>query len=123
MMTNKIEVTAKCLAVGQVQTVGQNGFRKRDLVLHDDSGKYPQLLAFTLKKDNVDRVNSQMVGHTLKVTGYVESREWNGRYFTEVTAVKVEDQEMAEAVGSGAPAPAEPNETVDYGEVADDMPF
>lgn len=119
-MNNKIEVEAKCLAVGQVQTVGQNGFRKRDVVLVEqgENQRYPTMVAFTLKQDKVDFVSEKDVGKTLKITGYVESREWNGLYFTEVTAVYV----ARVGAGKNTPEPAEPD-AVDYGEVSDDMPF
>lgn len=115
-MNNKIEITATCSHVGEVETIGKNGFKKRTFVLKDESGKYPKIVAFTLKKDKVDKIDGRHVGSTVKVTGYVESREWNGKYFTEVTAVGVEIISEAQAV----PDAAEPTP---YEEIAEDIPF
>lgn len=117
-MNNKIEVTALCDYVGEVREFS-SGFKKRVFVLKEEheGNKYPTLLAFTLKKDNVDLVKKLDEGKTLKVTGYVESREWEDpktgdvKFFSDVTAVKVEVQ------GRNVPPPADPNEEID------DMPF
>jgi hypothetical protein len=89
-MNNKIEITATCSHVGDIETVGQNGFKRRTFVLKDESGKYPKMLAFTLKKDKCDKIDHRSVGKTVKAVGYIESREWNSKYFTEVTAISVE---------------------------------
>lgn len=118
-MNNKIEVTALCDYVGEVQEFS-SGFKKRVFALKEghEGNKYPTLLAFTLKKDNVDLVKTSDENKVLKVVGYVESRDWvdpktgNVKFFSEVTAVKVEVQ------GRNVPPPADPNE-----EFVDDMPF
>ena len=89
-MNNKIEIEATCSHVGEVETIGSNGFKKRTFVLKDESGQFPKSIAFTLKKDNVIKINSDFVGCLVRASGYVESREWQGRYFTEITAVSVE---------------------------------
>lgn len=117
-MNNKIEITATCSHVGEIETIGQNGFKKRTFCLKDESGQYPKILAFTLKKDKVDKIDSRHVGSTVKATGYVESREWNGKYFTEVTAVSVEVVSAAKSAPVAAVPPPDLAE-----EVADDIPL
>jgi hypothetical protein len=117
-MNNKIEITATCSHVGEVETIGQNGFKKRTFVLKDESGQYPKILAFTLKKDKVDKIDRRHVGSTVKAIGYVESREWQGRYFTEVTAVGVE------VVSAAKPTPAiPPPAAVEEAETDEELPF
>lgn len=118
-MNNKIEITATCSHVGEVETIGQNGLKKRTFVLKDESGQYPKILAFTLKKDKVDKIDRRSVGKTIKAVGYVESREWNGRYFTEVTAVSVE---VVSATKS-TPVAAEPPADISDDTISDDIPF
>lgn len=117
-MNNKIEITATCSHVGDVENVGQNGFKKRTFVLKDESGQYPKILAFTLKKDKVDKIDRRHVGSTVKAIGYIESREWQGRYFTEVTAVGVEIVSAAKAAPA-VPPPA----AVEEAEANEDLPF
>jgi hypothetical protein len=118
-MNNKIEITATCSHVGEVETIGQNGFKKRTFVLKDESGQYSKIVAFTLKKDKVDKINRRHVGSTVKAVGYVESREWQGRYFTEVTAVGVEIVSAAKTT----PVVAEPPADISDDTVSDDIPF
>lgn len=117
-MNNKIEITATCSHVGDIETIGQNGFKKRTFVLKDESGQFPKIVAFTLKKDKVAKIDRRSVGKTVKAIGYVESREWNGKYFTEVTAVGVEV-----VSAKAAPVVAEPPADIYDDTVSDDMPF
>lgn len=117
-MNNKIEITATCSHVGDVESIGQNGFKKRTFVLKDESGQYPKIVAFTLKKEKIDKIDSRHIGSTVKATGYVESHEWNGRFFTEVTAVGVE------IVSAAKTAPAiPPPAAVEEADTDEDLPF
>lgn len=117
-MNNKIEITATCSHVGDVESIGQNGFKKRTFALKDESGQYPKLVAFALKKDKVNLIDRRHVGSTVKAIGYVESREWQGRYFTEVTAVGVE------IVSAAKTAPAiPPPAAVEEADTDEDLPF
>jgi hypothetical protein len=117
-MNNKIEITATCSHVGEVETIGQNGFKKRTFTLKDDSGQYPKIVALTLKKDKVNLIDRRHVGSTVKAIGYVESREWNGKFFTEVTAVSVEIVSAAKT-DPAIPPPAAVEEADPY----EDLPF
>jgi hypothetical protein len=116
-MNNKIEITATCSHVGEIETIGQNGFKKRTFVLKDESGQYPKLLALTLKKDKVDKIDRRSVGKTVKVVGYVESREWQGKYFTEVTAIGVDVVSAAKA------STVEDELPISDDTISDDIPF
>jgi hypothetical protein len=119
-MKNKIEVEAECCYIGEVETFS-SGFTKRTICLKEQKqdSKYPTYLAFTLKKDNTGLVNETYKGRILKVTGFVESRDWQDpqtgkvKFFTDVVAVKVA---LADA-SADVPPPAEPPEDLD------DMPF
>lgn len=123
---NKYEMTAECAFVGPIETVGQNGFQKRTVVLVEDKdGKFPKFLAWELKKDRVNLVNAKDVGKKFTVSGYPESRAWtdkNGvkRFFTSLTAINITRYEKDDA--TPAPAEVDGDEVVNY-EDADDMPF
>jgi aspartyl/asparaginyl-tRNA synthetase len=116
-MNNKIEITATCSHVGEIESIGQNGFKKRTFVLKDKSGQYSKILAFTLKKDKVDKIDRRSVGKTVKVVGYVESREWQGKYYTEVTAIDVEVVSAAKA------STVEDELPISDDTISDDIPF
>lgn len=50
--------------------------------------KYPKLVAFdTFKGDIIEFVNDTTDGTQLEVEFEVESREWNGRYFSNINAI------------------------------------
>ena len=98
-MNTKIEVTGTCAYVGEVQGFA-SGFKKRTFVLREESqgqdGKtYTHLLAFDLKREDVNLVNESCRNQQLTVVGFVESRSWKNpqtgelKFFTEVTARKV----------------------------------
>jgi aspartyl/asparaginyl-tRNA synthetase len=116
-MNNKIEITATCSHVGEIESIGQNGFKKRTFILKDKSGQYSKILAFTLKKDKVDKIDRRSVGKTVKVVGYVESREWQGKYYTEVTAIDVEVVSTAKA------STVEDELPISDDTISDDIPF
>jgi hypothetical protein len=99
-MNNRIEITANCSFVGKIEEVGAKKFRKRTFVLEEteEGNKYPTRIAFTLKQEKTLLVKSDDVGKKLKVIGYVESREWQGKYYTELTAfnvARVQESEVA----------------------------
>ena len=124
-MKTKIEVTAECVFVGEVEELGQKKFQKRTFVLQDkeDGENYPTTLAFVLIKERTALVQPSMKGKILSVSGYVESRAWenpkNGKvqYFTEVKAVSVSVADGKNAT----PEPADPSGSFDNDD-SDNMP-
>ena len=123
------EYTGIVEAVCEKQTFA-SGFCKRDLVLTDDEGqqsKYPNHIAFTFKKDNCALLDSVKKGDRAKVRFAIDGRVWNDpktgkdKYFTDLTALKLE---MLNGDGSSTepvPQPAEAPD-VDVGDV-EDLPF
>lgn len=130
-MNNKLTVTAKCCFVGEIETVGKNGFKKRTFTLKEElpGGQYPTYLAFTLKQKRCDLVSHADEGRTLTVTGFAESRDWTDRktgkvkFFTDITAIKVERaQGDPDETVPDAPVPPE-DDDIPAGAADDDMPF
>lgn len=97
-MDNKIVIRGKVCHIGEVETVGANGFVKRTFVIKDENemSRFPKILAFTLKKDNCGLIDSSFKGQIVDVTAYVESRDWEDpktgtlKFFTDVTAVGIQ---------------------------------
>ena len=82
-----------------------SGFTKRDVVVTDNSGKYPNPVKFTFKKDNVSLVESLMVGLTVTIDFYIEGRRFETdkgvRFFDDhnavgVTVEKIEAKEVCD---------------------------
>ena len=100
-----MEITGKVTNVLPAQSgTGKNGneWVKNGFVIQTQ-GEYPKIVCFSVMgKDRWEKMNIQ-VGMTYNVSFDVESREWNGKYFTELTAWKTM------AIGGQAathPAPA-----------------
>jgi hypothetical protein len=61
-MSSKIEIKGKCIHIGEEK----NGYQT--FTIEDSSGEYPLILSFDI----------------VEMSGYVSSREWQGRYFTSI---------------------------------------
>lgn len=66
--------------VKPVETVGQKGFQKRTFVIQTEGGQWPKYLAVELHKEAVENAPAQ--GDEITVEMYIESREWQGKWFT-----------------------------------------
>ncbi len=75
-----------------------NAWRKREYVLETQE-TYPKKVCFNLFGDRIDQY-PMAVGEDVTVSFDLESREFNGRWYTDVRAYKVEK--------GGAAAPAAP---------------
>ena len=80
-----------------------NPWKKREYVLEFSEGQYPRRLHFTCFGDNADRI---ILEPGAQVTVYfdLDSREYNGRWYTEARAWRV-DPVAAPAAPAAAPAP------------------
>ena len=75
-----------------------SGFTKRDLVVEEekDNPKWPNIVAFTFKKEAVGKLEGLKPGDRVKVGFAVDGREWTDprtgatRYFTDLTALFLE---------------------------------
>lgn len=98
---------------------GKNGpWKKQDIVLETE-GQYPKKVCVAIWGDKADAKVLQ-VGATLKIDFDVESREYNGKWYTDVKAWKVE------SAGGGAAADshdAPPFTDEGPAESENDLPF
>jgi len=91
------EYTGVVKKVQPTQTFN-SGFTKRELVLTDDidsTSRFPNVIAFTFKKDNCSLLDSVQEGQRVKVRFAIDGREWTNpqgqvKYFTDLTALKIE---------------------------------
>ena len=70
-----MEVTGKIKKIDETKTFGNNGFRKRELVITTDE-QYPQMLMIEFVQDKCDLLNSFKVGEEIKVSINLRGREW-----------------------------------------------
>ncbi len=99
-------------------------FQAREFVIVVENGNYPQYVKFQLVQDRCSLMDNYNEGDMLKVHFDLRGREWNGKYFTNLNAWRVEAAQAA----ASAPAP----EAADFPSVADapsaedigdDLPF
>lgn len=102
-------------------------FQKRDFVI-ETQGQYPKKICLQLFGDKVNECPN--VGEEVKVSFDIESREWNGKWFTQLNAWKVERPGVAQTAPT-PPAqqgmqPAYPHPTPPPpapAQQSDDLPF
>jgi len=98
-----------------------SGFSKREFVVTSEEDRYPQDIKLDCLKEKEEILKGFKEGDQVTVHFDIRGREYNGRYFVDLNAWKMES-------GSGAPAqdgPAsDPEDTTDYGADGDeDIPF
>lgn len=102
----------------------KNGpWRKQDFVL-ETQGQYPKPVCITQWGEKIEEFAVQE-GEQITVHIDIQSREYNGRWYTDVKAWRV-DREEATPQGPGHPGPfPEPTESdlSDPGGLDDDLPF
>ena len=122
-----MQISARLIQVLPLQTgTGKNGqWKKQDIIVETEGSTYPKKICVSIWGDKIDAGQLQP-GNQLKIDFDVESREYNGRWYTDVKAWKVES-----AGGSSAGAPATvsdfPAQTASTGaagkDADDDLPF
>ena len=125
-----MEITGKIKLIGETQTFGASGFRKRELVVTTDE-QYPQMLMVEFVQDKTDALNSYSVGEDVKVSINLRGREWVNpegvaKYFNSIQGWRIEKLQASAPQGGVPPVEAidafEPADTVSDSE-PDDLPF
>ena len=112
-----------------------NAWKKQEYILETLGTQYPRKVCFNLFGDNVDKFPMQ-VGQDVTVSIDLESREFNGRWYTDVRAWNVlNGVQLAGAPAPGfATAPTQPTPATPPAQpaqaspvatptAADDLPF
>lgn len=84
-----LEFIGTLTQVTPVQNVGTNGAQKRFIIVHED-GAYPKDVAFELYGKNIGLADNIAIGSKVRVCFDVKSREWQGRWFSDISAYRVE---------------------------------
>jgi hypothetical protein len=125
-----MEVQGRIKLIGETQTYGNNGFRKREVVITTEE-QYPQHLMVEFIQDKTDLLNSYQVGQQVKISINLRGREWvnpqgETKYFNSIQGWRIEALQAENHSGDMPPVPpAEAFEPVgDLNEDEhDDLPF
>lgn len=109
-------------ALPEVSGVSKSGnaWKKREYVLENTEGQFPRKVAFTCFGDNADKIQLQ-VGQVATVYFDIESREYMGRWYTDIRAWRA-DVEAPAAAAPGV-APAANVGSIPPPPLPDDIPF
>lgn len=104
-----MEVQGKIKLIGDTQTFGSNGFRKRELVVTTEE-QYPQPLMIEFVQDKTDLLNNFNVGQNVKVSINLRGREWvnpqgETKYFNSIQGWRIETLQAAGGSGNVPPVP------------------
>ena len=104
-----MEVTGKIIvALPEMSGTSRNGnaWKKREYVLETQE-TYPRKIHFDFFGERADQFPLN-VGDTIKLSFDIESREYNGRWYTSIRGWKSEPAAMPGVAGAPAPAFPEP---------------
>ncbi|QOD60246.1 DUF3127 domain-containing protein [Polaribacter haliotis] len=123
-----MEVIGKVKLIGEVQTFGSNGFRKRELVVTTDE-QYPQMIMVEFVQDKCDLLNSYAVGQDVKVSINLRGREWinpqgEAKYFNSIQGWRIENLSQAAPNQGNLPPVDQFKEASNVSDAEpDDLPF
>ena len=122
-----MEVSGKIKLIGEEQTFGASGFRKRELVV-TTSEQYPQMLMIEFVQDKCSLLDSYAVGQDVKVSINLRGREWINpegvaKYFNSIQGWRIENLQTSAPQAAELP-PLEELKATDLSEnEPDDLPF
>ncbi|MGD1844177.1 MAG: DUF3127 domain-containing protein [Salibacteraceae bacterium] len=121
-----MELTGRIKVILDTQTF-DSGFQKREFVVTTQE-QYPQDIKFELIRDKITLLDGMNPGEEITVQFNIRGNEYNGRYYVNLQAWRV--QKSAPAAGGAAAPPADggfPQEAPPAAPVSnagdDDLPF
>jgi single-strand DNA-binding protein len=103
------------------QKVKEN-FQKREFVMEIQDGSYPQRIKLELTQDKCGLIDSFQEGDKVKVSFNIRGSEWQGKYFVNLQAWRIDGQQSGGGTQPGNtynPPPVEPENDG----LGDDLPF
>jgi len=125
-----MEIQGRIKMIDETKTYGNNGFRKREVVITTEE-QYPQHILVEFVQDKTDLLNSYQVGQLIKISINLRGREWvnpqgETKYFNSIQGWRIENMEVASNTQDIPPVPPmeafEPAEEISE-EDHDDLPF
>lgn len=122
-----MELNGKVYKVMPVESgEGKNGtWKKQQVIIEIDGGKYPKKVAVVFWSDLVNS-SSFVEGKDISIEFDVESREYNGRWYTDVKAWRINNNTSNNVAKSQPVNDTVPTYTIADApneQVEDDLPF
>jgi len=121
------DLTGKVKLIFEAKTFG-SGFTVREFVVTVEDGKYPQEICLQFVQDKVSLLDTIEEGQEVTVSFDIRGREYNGRYFNNLQAWKIDAGEGAAAApAKGAddekPPVSDKDVPADFDDYEDEIPF
>ncbi|MEP7277238.1 MAG: DUF3127 domain-containing protein [Bacteroidota bacterium] len=114
-----MDISGKIIQLLPAQTgQGKNGAWKKQEFILETSDTYPKKVCIAAWGEKIDLAGFKL-GETIDVSFDVESREYNGRWYTDIKAWKV----VAGRPKEGGKSQSAPMEPIDDMPQNDDLPF
>ena len=89
-----MELLGKIKLIGDIKTYGDNGFRKRELVLTTEE-QYPQHILIEFIQNNCELLDNYSIGQTVRIGINIRGREWESpdqgiKYFNSIQGWRIE---------------------------------
>lgn len=124
-MEIKGTIIAALPEVSGVSSRSGNPWKKREYVLENTEGNFPRKVAFTCFGENADKIQLQ-VGQAVTMYFDVESREYNGRWYTDIRAWRLQPKQTeapAAPMSDMPPLGETPTYSPTPATEVDDLPF
>lgn len=126
-----LEINGKLIQKLELQSgMSKSGsnWQKQEFVIETDE-QYPKKICANLWGDKIDMLSSINIGDNVMLSFNLESREFNGRWYTDVKAWKLEKQSVNQSTPQSSPnAIPESSDSDDFLSVSaeddgNDLPF
>ena len=120
-----LEISGKVVQILPEQTgQGQNGnWLKQNFIIQTEE-QYPKKVCFVCWNDKAEILKQLNPGDEVKVSFSVESREFNGKWYTDVKAWRIEPSSILNRPSNASPAVDREMSYHDLPpDVKDDLPF
>lgn len=108
-----MEITGKVKLINETKEYGDNGFKKREVVITTKE-QYPQNILLEFVQDNTFLLDQYKVGDNVKIGINLRGREWTNKdnevkYFNSIQGWRIEKLEETDddMVSTGNPPPPE----------------
>jgi len=123
-----MELLGKIKLIGDTKTYGDNGFRKRELVLTTEE-QYPQQILIEFIQNNCELLDNYSIGQTVRIGINIRGREWESpdqgiKYFNSIQGWRIEslDDQVMDSAPEDLPMDSD-NSPKDDDLTEDDLPF
>ena len=123
-----MELLGKTKLIGDIKTYGDNGFRKRELVITTEE-QYPQHILIEFIQNNCELLDNFNLGQTVRIGINIRGREWESpdqgiKYFNSIQGWRIEslDDQVMDSDPEDLPIEND-NSPKDDDLTEDDLPF